>query len=396
MASPDAPTALTARGRRLVVSGLLVAALAATSIIWWRVQRAEVFALLHAASHGDRREDLLYRETQASLIKTRPVLQKAVERLPDNSALRKQANPIAWLERSLTIEAGQNTEIIRVSLRGAQSEALAAIINAVVDVYLQDVVASERNQSKTRLQEYERLLKDTEETIQGKNREVQELRKRGETDLAQILAHERLTVLNKEYDELVFRLEKAQAQLGLEKKRKLRGEDAIPDYLIEEQVARDSGAQRLYVQKLKLERIIAGYEKDAVDSPNVKQLLDSYRADLKAVEKQLEPFRKEARARLEQQLRQGSLQVSQGLKQLEEQVALMVEEEKLLRKRLDAQVKEMGDKGVRNAWIELDVLLKEIDRKQEMAKQLGLQCEGLRLELKSPPRVTLIQPAAGQ
>lgn len=396
MASPDAPTAVNARRRRLVVSGCLVAALAVGSVIWWKIQRAEVFALLHAASRGDRHEDVLYRETQAGLIKTRPVLQKAIDRLPDNSVLRKQTQPIAWLERTLTVEVRDNTEIIRVSLRGAQPDALADIVNAVVDAYLQDVVASERNQSKSRLQEYERLLKETEETIQSKNREVQELRKRGETDLAQILAHERLAVLKKEYDELVFRLEKGQAQLELEKKRKLRGDEAIPDYLVDEQVVRDPAAQRLYVQKLKLERIIAGYEKDAVDSPTIKQSLDSYRADLKAVEKQLEPLRKEARARLEQQVRQGSLQVSHGMKQLEEQVALMVEEEKLLRKRLDAQVKEMGGKGARNAWAELDVLLKEIDRKQEIAKQLVLQCESLRLELKLPPRVTLIQPASGQ
>src|SRR5262249_49623551 len=84
-------------------------------------------------------------KTQASLIKSRLVLQTAfqrpeVRRLP---AIKNRTDPVAWLEQNLDVTNLPDTELLQVSMAarsGASGSDQAALINAVVHAYLDEVV----------------------------------------------------------------------------------------------------------------------------------------------------------------------------------------------------------------------------------------------------------------
>lgn len=372
-----------------------------------------VFALFYVAagdeSSADRKgrsgNESLYRQTQVNLIKSRAVLDPALQlpAIAGLSVVHEQPNPIAWLEREIQVEARENTRTIRVALTGDRPAELAAIVNAVAQTYLREVVVDERTQRQMRLAECERIHKENLDQLYKNLEELQTLSRRSLDDrptggLTQQTAMERAATLQKEMEAVTTKLEKMKIQLTFERKKQKSGiTEKVPDLLIDEQLDRDPAAQKLAAQRDRFKRIIGQYEKEGKTGPNTSQLVSSslkaYRSDLQSTEKQLEKRRTEIREVLEKQMRLSNRQsADQSAKQLEEQIELYQEEEKLLRRRFDEQVREV-EKNSRASWVEMEKLLKEIDRRQAVIKTFGEECAMLRREITTAPRVTLVQEA---
>jgi hypothetical protein len=95
-----------------------------------------VFAVLKINAF---RPDEEFDRAQLQLIKSRPTLQLTLMR-PEISNLdlvRKHPDPIVWLERDLRIEF--HDDILRIGLRGTEVHDLVSVVNAVTDVYLEQV-----------------------------------------------------------------------------------------------------------------------------------------------------------------------------------------------------------------------------------------------------------------
>jgi hypothetical protein len=204
--------------------------------------------------------------------------------------------------------------------------------------------------------------------------------------------------LQKELDEIGAKLEKAKRGLALLAKKNATRDEKVPDYLIDAELDKEPQTFQLCSRREKLKRTVAAYEKYARDGPDVSPLVTSslraYRADLQAADRQLEKRRGEVRERLQKQLREANLQTAQlSRKQLDEQIALLLEEDKVIRQRLGAQANDVT-KSPRNSWVELERLLNDIERRQEVVKSFGKQCEALRREIAAGPRVILVQEAA--
>jgi len=76
---------------------------------------------------------------QTLLIKSRPSLKLALARLTHLEVFRNVPDPVAWLERNLRVDFADDGQTLRISLHGAQDDDLAAIVNAVTDVYLEQL-----------------------------------------------------------------------------------------------------------------------------------------------------------------------------------------------------------------------------------------------------------------
>jgi succinoglycan biosynthesis transport protein ExoP len=89
----------------------------------------------------DYNDDL---QTQFALIKSRLVINTALQQpaIAQLAAIRKQPDPIAWLKQYLDTSNVKNSKVVQVSLSprcGASGTDQAAIINAVVRAYLEEV-----------------------------------------------------------------------------------------------------------------------------------------------------------------------------------------------------------------------------------------------------------------
>jgi Mrp family chromosome partitioning ATPase/capsular polysaccharide biosynthesis protein len=122
-------------------------------------------ALLRSALDDPTRGDFVtYMKTQVTLIKSNQVLTQAVgqpvsktgrQTVAQLPMLRRVEDPITWLEQELKVEVPENSMVIKISLSGDSPEELRAIVDAVREAYLHEIIGKgkiEKNFQITQLE----------------------------------------------------------------------------------------------------------------------------------------------------------------------------------------------------------------------------------------------------
>lgn len=93
-------------------------------------------------------EFIMYRDSQINFLKSRPVLTSAmrVDGVKESRLMRDKTHPVEWLEENLDVNFDFSAEFIRLTLSGEYPEDLAIVVNAVKDVYLDEVVYNHQNE----------------------------------------------------------------------------------------------------------------------------------------------------------------------------------------------------------------------------------------------------------
>jgi capsular exopolysaccharide synthesis family protein len=112
-----------------------------------------------------------YQETQVNLIKSRLVLDKALDkpRVQELEMVKEQEDPAEWLSDTLRIASSPRSQLIVLSISGDKPGELATLLNAVVEAYMAGVVEEEHKVRLTRLQFLEKLYTQYQEDLK-KNR----------------------------------------------------------------------------------------------------------------------------------------------------------------------------------------------------------------------------------
>ena len=88
---------------------------------------------------------------------------------------QREGDPVTWLAKTLRVDCPPNTEILRVSLTTEDAEEAAALVNAVVDAYMNEVVLKEKSERIDRLNELERLYTEKETEMRSKRTALRRL-----------------------------------------------------------------------------------------------------------------------------------------------------------------------------------------------------------------------------
>jgi capsular exopolysaccharide synthesis family protein len=114
---------------------------------------------------GGRSEFVTYLKTQANLIKSEFVIRAALRdsKIGNTETLKKQEDPIRYLEEQLLIEFSENSEIMKVTLTGDNPREIADIVNAVTAAYMKEVVHKDQTDRKAAAEELEHIRKSWEE-----------------------------------------------------------------------------------------------------------------------------------------------------------------------------------------------------------------------------------------
>ena len=91
---------------------------------------------------GDRRPELsAHQRNQIVLCKSRPVLSAALRdpKVANLSLLADKLDQLEWLEKEVHIDFSVAPEIMRISMRGLDTDALIPLVNAIRDAYLKEV-----------------------------------------------------------------------------------------------------------------------------------------------------------------------------------------------------------------------------------------------------------------
>ncbi len=265
-------------------------------------QPPEVYALLRLERGGprlvngsqpaQREEDFaLTRRTQAAIIKSRAVLgaalrQPAVAKLP---LVRQQRDPLRWLERALRVDSPNDAELLRVGMTGYQPDEMAAVVNAVVEVYLKEFAQQEQDAKASRLELLLSVQKGYQERLNERRDILVSLRKAldapdGETArVRHQLTVQGLLDCNRELRRL--RLEEAALRVQLERlhgdKNALEGQLAI----------RAEQEKILREEKEQLLKQVKGIAEDRADIQTVEGEINNLRQFLKRLDTEMHQMR---------------------------------------------------------------------------------------------------------
>jgi polysaccharide biosynthesis transport protein len=252
--------ALRRRWRSACLRGLLAALALAAATYWAWPARYTARALIQllpqnslAAGSGGPQEDFAaFRTTQAALLCSRPVLQAALARpgIADLPEVRRFADPVGWMEKTVAVDDARDSEILAVNLSGSQPEDLAAVLNALVESYVQETI-----QQKTALRsgpaaQLQQKYQQYRQTVRQQQQELQEREghsgaaSAGSAPLDGPASAERLADAKQNRRHIQEELETARAELSAAREQQKREstsgslESAIEEYLKKDPAAR--------------------------------------------------------------------------------------------------------------------------------------------------------------
>src|SRR5262249_23591487 len=113
----------------------------------------------------------VFRSTQVAKLKGRRTLNAALgqPKVAKAEVVTRQTDPLAWLERELTVSQGGGPEILKVSLSGPEEDIpeLQLVINAVADEFLKREDAVERQKLELQQEQLRALAEKFKAKLNG-------------------------------------------------------------------------------------------------------------------------------------------------------------------------------------------------------------------------------------
>ncbi|QDV39693.1 polysaccharide biosynthesis tyrosine autokinase [Tautonia plasticadhaerens] len=397
---------------KLAVSGAILLGAAAGAVAFVAMPPAEYSSrsLVHVAEKRPRdlfetRESgvsyAIYQHTQTTLIRSNKVLEAALKKSGIGSLemVRSRTDPVAWLRERLRTEFG-NSEILTISMSGGNPEAVATVVNAVTEAYLEQIVRQEEQERVERLERLEQLFEKYQEELRAKREDYREqAQSAGASDqkgsaLRQQMVAEHLGQSRRELVQLQSEIRKARAEVTV-----LAEDAATPaaaahrDLGFEGLIGRDPVVAKLradlaeYSGRLEQVRRIVRNPGE----PSRKRLEQAVASLAESLRMRYEELRGFHGA---QQSGDRPAARDPGLEQAGRYLEILEEQERILREEIASLEQEMGTLGIQSLdlhWVE-----DEIDLSTEVARAVGSEVRAVTVELEAPPRIRLLEPAKPQ
>jgi succinoglycan biosynthesis transport protein ExoP len=414
--SPDMKALLAALRRRWLLAlclGLVTAGVVGATA-WLLIPTKYVaYATLQVAfaqdtptGRGSYRNDFpIYLKTQASRLKSRDVLLKALSRDEVRNLNVIRAYPdtlsvLTWLEEYLRVEFQDSMELLTVSLPGEEPEELVVIVSAITNAYLAIINDRENSLRKDRIRKMEALEAATKEALSEKIAERQGLY-HGQAppdSAAEMQRHASLYAqkldANREFWRLKAELEKLKGRVeSYKSSQRLLTAVEVPESTINslmqaDVASRDKLASLARWRKNVDELVAAGHK------PNDSTLVYA-RSRLEATQQEVNSVRERVRAEHAEALkRKLETDYVLGLEQLRNDLKPMEDQAKKMQDYVDLLAKETESVGVRNS--KADLIQAEIKQQENKLETIATQLKNLQFEEEADPRVSACQEAVWQ
>ena len=163
-----------------------------------------------------------FRQTQIALLKSRLVLNAALRqpKVAELPVVRREADPVAWLEKELKTAGAASPEILSVTMQGVNGPDLKVIVDAVVAAYLQEIVNKEHIKRQARLDQLKEIAAKYDENLRRKRRTLRELAEsvgsgdKQQLAMKQLYSQEQYHLTQRELLQVRSDLRKLQVQAG--------------------------------------------------------------------------------------------------------------------------------------------------------------------------------------
>jgi capsular exopolysaccharide synthesis family protein len=339
----------------------------------------------------------VFRNDQAALMKARWVMIAALRdpNLKGRACVRREDdrhNAIQWLTGAISVELPtKNTGIIRVNATEADRDDAAAMVNAVVGAYWNEVVYRDRQRRENRVSELQKIHAEKEVEVRTKREQLKrELEQIGASDEETMKARAQLAVsiyaeFQREFQQMKMEKRSIDGKLKeTEETLKVMSEKQIPDTEIVMLLNNDPAYRDLKGRIQILQGI--GRQQDYAAAPGVKIPAGFGRAtaELDAATKQLAQLKEEARGMVAESKRIALETEAQHLKSRAEIMAAQVAsfEKEVEKKHIEAD-------DVGKISISAQMMKAEVEDIERILRDAAEEQQRLTVELRSPSRVTI-------
>jgi capsular exopolysaccharide synthesis family protein len=410
--------ATIARGIRrhpLLVALFVLSACAAGAAVWFflPLPKLTAYATFQISSQpqglispaGDARTDFnYYRLAQVTMVKSRPVLNAAIDQPGVKEAVSvlsgRQPDRIGWLESKLLVDSKPMQEFMRVSLEGDQEAEMKTVISAVSDVYLKVVVNKEKLRRTERLNQLEAVQEKYKTNLQQQRTRLSQIAEDlGSADplnltLKEKGAQEQLSMAQRELSQL-----RSEMRRGLIEKTKMdervKVADTRPDAdealqaEIEAAVKSDQAYKDLLARQSAAQTALRNVQSAVKPGARPAALIEKEEA-LAGLTKEVEGYRKNASpeqlARIKAALAEKRKQSSASLA---DRMVIMKDLESAIQNDVAKISKDLNRLSI--GQVSLEGLKQEFAHAEKTADRVYEQIEALRPEIDAPARVQVFE-----
>jgi capsular exopolysaccharide synthesis family protein len=346
----------------------------------------------------DPREFGTYRQSQAALITSDPVIEAALDEpaVAELDEVRHQLDAAEWLKKNLRVGYPTSPEYLEVSLSGDRPQAVATIVNAVVTSYYDKYASKDRVERQERQKTLEGLWKQYQEKLATKRAQLNTLVEAVGSDSEEALDLkkqfdiERQELARKSLSEIRAQMLTLRASLEvIQAKRTNQPETEITEAEIENELLKDPEYVSLQQHLRDVERYFAQTAKVGRD-PGEYSRLTALQERNKA-RKSLDDYRKYRRSEIESQLQALRVDGSSEEQELKDQLARL----DYLQKEYIKDLQQLGEesKKLTHDSRDLGEVQDRFEAEDKTAKALLDEIEHLEIEIKAPQRVSIFQLA---
>jgi len=387
------------------ILGLLVGAAAGLSVWFLIPQKYTATALLRVAANPEAilfsnafqsATFDIYRSTQQQYLLSRYVLMAALRQpqVAELESIRNHPDPVSLVQEGLRVRFPGNSELMEVSYTAKNPQEAAAIVNSVVESYLQEVVGVELAERRQRLDELDQLYSEKEAELRKRRNDLMQLAEQLQTGDAEALnlkersALQRFSMFRQELGNIQMAILRAQAEMRI---REAWANESLKIPISEEDLemfARtDPTYTRLQAQMDAVQMRIQELARTA--QPEIaQQFAARYQEDLKRISEQLEKRRGEL---LEELRRRRRKALDDELAEHKFRMSVLLQQQQELEKEVEAARREAEQFGVRS--LDVEMMRAEARVLENLLQRIGDERQKLAIELRSRPRITLIQRA---
>jgi succinoglycan biosynthesis transport protein ExoP len=288
-AAPDVSSYLQALRRRWLTAAALGGTLATVAVLaaWFllspkyiafgRVRVAFESPVIGDNPAGNRGDFLTYLKTQSAQLMSRPVISAALKK-DEIKALNLEARtgmePAQYIEQEMKVEFQENQELVTVLMSSSEAQVSLAIVKAVLDSYMSEVVYAEQAARNKKVVEMNTALVSASARLKKHQDQLDKLRKDSD-DLdpqAMIIRISDLTSkihdANARRSDLRYKVKQEEADLASHiTKMKAVKENAVTPFMIAAAMETDPRAQKLKAEMAKLQDMIDDFEQKAPGVP---------------------------------------------------------------------------------------------------------------------------------
>ncbi len=363
------------------------------------LKRSDPHILSRSAEKYDPAEFEEFRKTQQGLVKNYNVIKAALNdpRLKSRPCIAREdarQNAIAWLTDAISVNfPDKSSGLMVVSSTQPNKDDAAAIVNAVVEAYMTQVVDKDRIMRRDRLRQLTDISIVKDDELRKKKEQLkQELANMGFGDEETMRTRSALAAnvyfdcqrqlqsMRAEHRVIAGKLEDAKASLkDIESPDAEIAELEVDAVLNSNPVYRDL-QNRLLLLEAKVPKPVAGL-------PAEKQVpgMREAQAELGAMKGQLEEMREKSRGMVRNAMRIG---LQRDIKRLERQLEVSTEELASFEKEVEKKRAEAENVG-RNS-VQAQMMQNDINNLQKILQDVAEEKELLRVEVDAPTRVEIV------